>query len=217
MKGVFITGTGTGVGKTWLGCQLVAYLHNKGIKVIPQKPVESGCVLNGNKLEAEDALSYFRACKGSTKIEQINPFKFAPICSPARASVLSNTPLLLNDLLNHINSTVSKGDFVVLEGAGGIYSPLTTDALNIDLAIATALPIVLIANDTLGCINPILLSLKAIKDAELTCLAIILNEVTKPVNSDTDNAEELKRYTHVPIIHNHFNDNDASLKIASLL
>ncbi len=217
MKGIFITGTNTGVGKTWVGSQLVKHLYLKGINVVPQKPIESGCTIKDQKLFAEDAYAYYQACKGSTKMAQITPFRFSQVCSPARASVLSNMPLKLVDVVEHIKKSASKGSTVVVEGAGGIYSPLTTDALNIDLAKKINLPVLLVAEDALGTINAILLSLKAIESAGLKCIAIVLNETAEREKGDIDNYHELKQYTNLPIIKNHFKDNDAISKIASLL
>ena len=217
MNGVFITGTNTGVGKTWIGTQLVKHLSEQGIFVIPQKPIESGCVLKDGKLFAEDANHYFQACKGSTPEALITPFRFSQVCSPARASLLSKSPLGLKNITQHILKTITDKQFAVIEGAGGIYSPLTTDALNIDLAITLNLPLVLVAEDTLGCINSILLSLKAIEDAKLNCIAIVLNKLNDQETLDTDNADELKTYTQLPIFCNQFQKDNVIAELAQLI
>ncbi len=218
MKGVFIAGTGTGVGKSWIGQKLTRYLLDQGISVIPQKPVESACSLQNGKLIGEDTQGYYQACKGSITEAQITPFRFSQICSPALASRLSQQPLKLEQITNHIDKQQQTNGLFIIEGAGGLYSPLTTDALNIDLAKHFHLPIILVAKNQLGCINEILLSLDAIKKYHLECIAIILNQVEEKHSSDdTDNINELALYTNIAIIENKFKSDSGISQIVQSL
>ena len=131
---------------------------------------------------------------------------------------MSQQPLTLEQITNHIHKQQQTNSFFIIEGAGGLYSPLTTDALNIDLAKHFHLPIILVANNQLGCINEILLSLEAIKKHHLNCIAIVLNQVEEKHSSDdTDNINELALYTNIAIIENRFNTHSAIRQIAQIL
>ena len=89
-------------------------------------------------------------------------------------------------------------DYALVEGAGGFYSPLAEDGLNADLAARLGLPVLLVAEDRLGCLNHILLTLEAIRHRGLDCRAVILNRRAE-AETGTDNAADLRRWTDRPI------------------
>lgn len=198
-KGIFITGTDTGVGKTYIGSQIVALLNNRNILVVPRKPIESGCELIDKELQADDANKYYEAVQKKIPLAEICPFRFEPAISPQRAARLANKLVTVSNVHQACLKNVSENDFLVVEGAGGFYSPLCEDGLNSDLAKALQLPIVLIANDQLGCINHVLLTVEAIKNNGLQLLAVILNNKDNTYDNEMDNFEDLKTYLDVPI------------------
>ena len=89
--------------------------------------------------------------------------------------------------------------FVLVEGAGGFYSPLADDGLNADLAGALQLPVLLVANDRLGCINQILLTAESISNRGLKLAAVVLNAKEPQDNSEMNNAEDLREFIDAPI------------------
>jgi len=191
MKGIFITGTDTGVGKTYIACAIAHQLQQAGIKVAPRKPVESGCLLEGTELIPADALALQHAANYSGSLAQVCPFRFAPAISPKRAAQLANQALSTAKVAQACTLNIQDNEFLLVEGAGGFYSPLCEDGLNADLAVALALPVVLIAEDKLGCINHVLLSVQAIEARGLTLSAVILNQAQQADTELMDNFNEL--------------------------
>ena len=198
-KGLFITGTDTDVGKTYIGSQIVSLLHQEAIHVVPRKPIESGCELIDEELQPDDARHYYEAVQKNIPLEDICPFRFQPAISPQRAARLVNKPIRIQDAQQACLKNVDSSDFLFVEGAGGFYSPLCEDGLNADLAKALQLPILLIANDQLGCINHILLTTEAIRQTDLELCAVILNSKDFSHDISMNNLEDLISLIDVPI------------------
>jgi dethiobiotin synthetase len=198
MQGVFITGTSTEVGKTYIGVLLARQLTEKNITVIPRKPIESGCLKQGNELIPEDAVALMKAANYEGSLSEICPYRFEPPISPVRAAHLVNKMLTTEQLVNTCLEGSEKG-FVLVEGAGGFYSPLSEDGLNADLAMALQLPILLVANDILGCLNQVLLSAEAIKMRGLNLAGVILNSMAEQKNENIDNAADLRDSLNCPV------------------
>ncbi|HED33426.1 MAG TPA: dethiobiotin synthase [Gammaproteobacteria bacterium] len=209
MNGIFITGTDTNVGKTYIACKIAAELNTRNINVVPRKPVESGCTLTNNQLIPEDAIKLKQASQSTESIEKICPYRFKKAISPAEAARQNNQRISLNQLSHACTANVNENDFLLVEGAGGFYSPLCEDALNADLAIKLDLPLLLIAENRVGCINQVLLCLNAIKHSSLNLRAIVLNHLP---HSETGNShyDELARYTQIPIVE--FDRNQSPVK-----
>ncbi len=199
-KGLYITGTDTDVGKTYIGSQVVELLNEMGISVVPRKPIESGCKTSDGALQPNDANKYFTAVKGKIPLIEICPYRFEPAISPQRAARLVNQPVSTLEVQQACLKNVSENNFLMVEGAGGFYSPLCEDGLNADLAKALQLPILLIANDQLGCINHILLTAEAIKQKGLQLKGIVLNCKDRTDNMKMNNREDLKTYFNIPIL-----------------
>lgn len=174
-SGLFITGTDTGVGKTHIGTQLCKLLISRNIPTQPRKPVESGCETDSQgQLLPQDAIGYFSACGQSIPLEEICPYAFTEAVAPDYAAKLAGINLQLEQLVAACH--VSKNEFLLVEGAGGFYSPIATNALNADLAVALDLPVLLIAANRLGAINHTLLTAEAIQQKGLRLAAVILND-----------------------------------------
>ena len=198
VKGLFITGTDTGVGKTWIGTRLVEFLLTQNQAIAPRKPVESGCLQADGQFFPQDALAYHEAIHKQGKLETICPFRFSAAVAPPVAAKQQGTPIFLGDISQHC--IAKPQEWLIVEGAGGFYSPIAEDGLNSDLADQLQLPVLLIATDKLGCINHILLTLEAIHQKGLKTLAVVLNKHPGSVDTLMNNAAELKRYTDTPIL-----------------
>ncbi|RTZ62652.1 MAG: dethiobiotin synthase [Aquificaceae bacterium] len=197
-RGVFITGTDTDVGKTWVGCHLIKHLIRQGVDVAPRKPVESGW---SDDIRQTDAWKLADAANKQEQLELICPNRFIAPISPARAARLENKALPLEQLKQQCFEQLQDHQLLYVEGAGGFLSPLCEDALNADLCVALGLPVILIAEDKLGCINHVLLSVEAILQRGLTLLGIVLN--TKKTSNNTlkqNNLEDLREYLDCVII-----------------
>lgn len=217
MRGLFVTGTDTNVGKTWVGQHLITALCKSGVYVIPRKPIESGWDKNNEK--SSDAWLLASAANQLDQLERVCPNRFSHPISPVRAAALEGVTLSISELKDQCTSPhfyMAKSDnvnndFLYVEGAGGFYSPLCADGLNADLASALGLPILLVAEDRLGCINQVLLTLEAIERRGLVLCAIVLNDVSKnndnpKSNSNMNNHKDLSAMVSCPIISIQHND-----------
>lgn len=205
MAGVFITGTDTDVGKTFIAAAIVKQLTKQNITVIPKKPIESGCIIKDGELFPQDAATLQRASNYSSKLSDVCPYRFQPAISPARAAQLENITLSTEDLSRHCRHD-NDDDFLLVEGAGGFYSPLVKDGLNADLAITLQLPVLLIANDKLGTLNHVLLTIEAIENRGLILIGVVLNDANNSNNEHMDNVNDLREQTHHTIFSCPFSD-----------
>ncbi|MCW9046553.1 MAG: dethiobiotin synthase [Gammaproteobacteria bacterium] len=200
MKGLFVTGTDTNVGKTYIACQIASALKQKNINVIPRKPVETGCELINGVLLADDANLLLKASQSTSSLNDVCAYRFTQAISPKVAAKLSGEPLSLKQLNTACIKNISDNDFLLVEGAGGFYSPICENALNADLAGELNLPIILVAEDRVGAVNQVLLTIDAIEKYQLAICAIILNSTeTKPQNKLSNNASEIKAITPHPV------------------
>ena len=198
-KGLFITGTDTDVGKTYIGARIVTQLNKLKVDVVPRKPIESGCNLIGGTLRPYDATQYWEAVEREILLEDICPFRFEPAISPQRAARLVNKTISIQETKQACLNKVNENNFLVVEGAGGFYSPLCEDGLNAELAKSLQLPVLLIANDQLGCINHILLTTEAIQNNGLELCAVILNSKDEKLDDAMNNLEDLEKLLDSPI------------------
>ncbi|MBO0612126.1 MAG: dethiobiotin synthase [Pseudomonadota bacterium] len=194
-KGMFMTGTDTNVGKTWVGKQLIHTLRVLGREVIPRKPVESGWNAD---IQQTDAWQLANAA-GLELDNSICPYRFSAAISPPRAAHLVGKHLTLQTLAATCPTRWDKRQFLYVEGAGGFYSPIADDGLNADLAQILGLPVVLVAENKLGCINHVLLAAEAIQQRRVPFAGVILNN-RQSLPESMDNLNDLRAYLTVPVV-----------------
>ncbi len=197
-QGVFVTGTDTDVGKTWVGQMIIHQLIRTGINVVPRKPVESGWQTD---IKQTDAWLLAHAASKIEELERVCPNRLEAAVSPVRAATLEGKSLHIKEIKQQCLNGVNPNDFLYVEGAGGFFSPLASDGLNADLAKGLGLPVLLVAEDKLGCINHILLSLAAINHYGLSIKGIILNtkkEVER--EAEMNNFEDLQGLINTPVL-----------------
>ncbi len=209
MQGVFITGTSTEVGKTFVGVEIAKQLTRKNITVIPRKPIESGCIRQDNELIPKDATALKEAANYQGLLSEVCPYRFEPPISPVRAAHLANKILTTEQLVN-ICLQGSEDGFLLVEGAGGFYSPLAENGLNADLAVALQLPVLLVANDKLGALSQVLLNVEAIQMRGLQLAGVVLNAVNNSQNDHMDNSADLRERLDCPVFANPYNESNSS-------
>lgn len=202
-NGMFMTGTDTGVGKTWVSVRLIHALRALGLELIPRKPVESGWA---DDVTTTDAWRLANAAglsldghQQTAVLDKVCPYRFRAALAPPRAALLEGQELRIKNLANTCPTRVASGQALLVEGAGGFYSPIAHDGLNADLAQVLGLPIILVAEDRVGCLNHILLVAEAIKRRSLTLAGVILNAKTPPVVG-MDNASDLMTWLKIPVL-----------------
>lgn len=183
-KTIFITGTDTGVGKTVLAVLLVEYLRRCGVRVAAVKPVCSG--------GQDDARVLHAALSGALRLEEINPWHFRAPLAPVLAAKKENKRLKLAPVLAHIRGIQKKFDVVVIEGAGGLLSPLGVDFNSRDAMAAVGAVPVIVAPNKLGVVNHILLTLEALPKDLRTRTGTVLMTPSKPDSATPSNAMLLK-------------------------
>lgn len=216
MQGIFISGTSTDVGKTHTAVLLAKALREKDISVIPRKPVESGCRLVDGELVPADAQALLQAARYDGELAEVCPYRYQPPISPARAARLANRTLTTKELLKACLHGADSG-FVLVEGAGGFYSPLTEDGLNADLAEALELPVLLVAENTLGVLNQVLLNVEAIKMRGLRLAGIVLNKLNDSPDGYMDNAADLRERLNCEVTIQPYNAGSLSSKLVKAI
>ena len=195
MKGVFVTGSNTGVGKTTVAIEIVRHISKtRAVKV--RKPVETNCELSEQKYIPRDAIALSAACQLQEPIDKVCPYCFEIEASAEFASAASAEKITLEDLVLACKRDVDES-FVLVEGAGGLYSPIAEAALNVDLAIELQMPLLIVIRDELGAISQALLTLEAAKNNSLAVACVILNVVE---GNSLFNKAALGAYTDAPVI-----------------
>ncbi|MFT6372486.1 MAG: dethiobiotin synthetase [Gammaproteobacteria bacterium] len=197
--GYFITGSDTDVGKTYITCEIIRQLHQFNLILETRKPAESGCKLSeSGELIPADGLKLQAANQHREDIDRITPLKFKAALAPHRAAKLEDRQLSVNNLLNAC-SLDDCNNTLIVEGAGGFFSPMADDGLNADLVTLLQLPTIIVINNKIGAVNQALLTVQAIENRGLAIAAIILNQVEKNTTPNMNNLEDLQSHCSHPI------------------
>ena len=175
---IFLTGTGTGVGKTVAGCVIAARWAAEERSPKVMKPAESGCAREGGRLVPTDALALKTAAGDPRPLDEICPYRYEIPLTPAHAAEREGTPPDLESIAGSIEALKKEGGPLLVEGAGGLLAPFAEGVLMSDLALAANLPLVLVAPLGLGTINHTLLSVREAKRQGLEILGVILSDTT---------------------------------------
>ncbi|HVC37995.1 MAG TPA: dethiobiotin synthase [Gammaproteobacteria bacterium] len=200
MRGVFVTGTDTGVGKTHVAVGMLRILAGAGLQVVGMKPVASGSVQTTAGLRNADALALQAASTAARPYEQVNPYVFVPPSAPHLAAEEAGVSIELSRILAAFHRLCSGADAVVVEGVGGWQVPLADGFGVPDLAKALALPVILVVGLRLGCLNHALLSARAIREDGLTLAGWVANGIDPGFERRSGNLATLKRAMHAPLL-----------------
>ena len=182
-KGIFITGTDTGVGKTWVTTRLIQKLRASGIDAVGMKPIECG--------GREDSLAIFEASGGAAAgltLEMVNPLSLPEPLAPAAATTPCHIDLAT--FRSAYDELAGRHEIVIVEGAGGWLVPLDHERTMADLAIVLGLPVIIVAANRLGVLNHSLLTARVIGESGLVCRGLFLNQPdpTPDLSSKTNHA-----------------------------
>jgi len=174
-RGVFITGTDTGVGKTVFACALLRAYVARGWRAIGMKPIAAG-VAPGAECNA-DVAALAAAGNVDAPLALRNPFAFAPAIAPHLAAAEAGIAIDLERIGEAYERLAARADRIVVEGAGGVYVPLDARRDMLDVALSLSLPVVLVVGVRLGCLNHALLSAQAIHARGLAVAGWVANLV----------------------------------------
>jgi dethiobiotin synthetase len=194
MKGIFITGTDTGVGKTYFTALLTRALRKRSIPAIPLKPISAG--------DRTDSILLSEATGGEISPIEINPVHFSAPLSPYAASMVEGRPFPWGILRERMEKLAQdyQGPFLV-EGAGGWRVPLDSSLGIREWAQELSLPVVVVARNSLGTLNHTLLTVDSIRQSNLPLIGVVLNDTTpKPDDSSITNPAVLEQLTRLPVL-----------------
>lgn len=199
-KTYFVTGTDTEVGKTVASCALLQAANLQGMKTIGYKPVASGSEITEHGLRNSDALSLQANSSVQLPYEVINPIVFEAPTSPHIISEKLQQPIEFSVMDHGLKVLQSQADWVLVEGAGGWYTPLSVDKTYADWVIEQQLPVILVVGVKLGCINHAVLTIEAVKNAGLSVAGWIANEVEEAGNYQEQYLATLYRMIKAPCL-----------------
>ncbi|MBW8329297.1 MAG: dethiobiotin synthase [Thiobacillus sp.] len=189
MKGLFVTGTDTGVGKTRVAVALIHALRARGLRVAAMKPVSAGSVpgeLN------EDVTALLQAANVDSDVSDVNPYAFAEPIAPHIAAQRTGVRIELEVIAAAYSKLAAAADVVVVEGAGGWRVPLNERDDMADLAQRLGLPVVLVVGLRLGCLSHALLAAESITKRQLPWAGWVANHVDPTMACQDENIAALR-------------------------
>jgi dethiobiotin synthetase len=205
VPGLFVTGTDTGIGKTYVTACIARDLRRSGLRVGVYKPVASGCVWRDGQLVSDDALVLWDAAGRFGELDAVCPQRFAAPLAPALAAAEEGRVVDADLLRAGLQPWLDGADVVLVEGAGGLMSPVTDVEFVADLAHDFGFPLLVVAANALGVINQTLQTLitAAVFREGLDVAGIVLNH-PRPAPPDdpsiATNRRELERHCVPPIL-----------------
>lgn len=188
-KGIFVTGTDTGVGKTIVTAGISLALKNKGINVGVMKPISTGGI--------QDAKFLLNFIGLKDDIRLVNPVSFKNPLAPYVAGKIENRKINKNKIFRAFNKLKKLHEFIVVEGIGGVLVPILKDYFVADLIKDFKLPVIIVSRAGLGTINHTLLTLKILEQRKIKILGLIMNGFTGKDLSEKTNqfvVENLSKY-----------------------
>ncbi len=193
-RGIFVTGTDTEVGKTFVAAALAAALGARGMDVGVMKPVASGCRRVRGKLVSGDAEALLAAAGCEDPLDDVNPVRYAAPLGPSVAARRERRPVNAKRITTAFKRLTTRHEFTIVEGIGGLAVPLSARLDVADLARRMGLPLLIVAADRLGVLNQVLLTLDYARRKGLDVLGVVLNCPARGADaSKASNAGELRR------------------------
>ena len=200
MRGFFITGTDTEIGKTFVTAALTRAMAAHGVRVAPIKSLAAGQTWRNSQWTNDDVATLLEAQDLNLTDAEVGPLQFREACAPHIAARLEGRSVEREPLLAAIRATATKADLALVEGVGGFCVPLTDSWDTADLAVDLGLPVILVVGLRLGCINHALLTAEAIRARGLKLAAWVANTVDPHQPYVTDNLASLQAGLKAPCL-----------------
>lgn len=193
----FVTGTGTNVGKTLISCALLHGFAAQGKLVAGMKPVAAGCNADDQN---EDALQLLAAGNVAASYGLINPYGFLPAIAPHLAARHAGVEIRFARITESYQKLAALADVVIVEGAGGLLVPLNEQQDGADLIRVLGLPVILVVDMRLGCLNHALLTAEAIAARGLTLAGWVANVIDADMILVGENLAVLQQRIASPLL-----------------
>jgi len=193
---LFVTGTDTSVGKTYITSRLVRGLRAQGVDCVGLKPISCGGL--------EDAEALIAACDGQLSLDDVNPVRLESFCAPIVAAQIEKRTIDISLMRRTYERLAAAHASIIVEGAGGWLVPMKRDYFVADFATELGLPVVVVTANRLGALNHTLLTVESIQSRGLVCAGIYLNQARKPTEDDEiaiqTNRVVLEQAAGVPVL-----------------
>jgi dethiobiotin synthetase len=188
----FITGTDTGVGKTYVACKLIKQYVAQGYKVVGMKPVAAGCELIDGEWVNEDVKLLTEASNVKAPVNLVNPYSFKAPIAPHIAAQYEGVEISLEVIISAYHQLTQLADIVIVEGAGGLLVPLNLEHTIADLIAQLNIPTILVVGLKLGCINHALLTAEILTSRKLPIAMWVANPIDADMQACSDNVLTLQ-------------------------
>jgi len=200
-RGLFVTGTDTGVGKTLITAGLAAALRARGIDVGVMKPIETGCPTRGSRLLPLDAMTLQEASGSRDSLDLINPYRFREPLAPMMAAEVSGRRIDMEKLRERFVRLADRHPAVLVEGAGGLMVPITETSSFLDFTGLLKLPLLVVIGSRLGALNHARLTVEAALHARVPVAGAVLNNPSSDRSlARKTNLLALRRLLPVPVL-----------------
>jgi len=200
MKRWFITGTDTETGKTVASSALLQAASAAGLRTAGYKPVASGCEMTPEGVRNSDALALQRYSSVALSYEQVNPLAFMEPTSPHIVSAEEGRPISFHQLSAGLRTLEEQAEWILTEGAGGWFTPLSETQTYADWVTEEQLPVILVVGVKLGCINHAMLTAAAVKAAGLPLAGWIANDIQAPGKRHQEYITSLQQRIDAPFL-----------------
>lgn len=199
-RGVFVTGTDTGVGKTVVAVALLRALAGRGLRAVGMKPVAAGAEIGPGGLVNDDVTALIRASNVHALPELVNPYCFELAIAPHLAAAAAGATVTLERIEQAYGALAGRAERVVVEGAGGLLVPLNDREDFADLVARLGLPVVLVVGMRLGCLNHALLTEAVARQRGLRLAGWVANRIDPDMGAFDGNLRVLERRIPAPLI-----------------
>ena len=195
-RGLFITGTDTGVGKTIVAASLVASLRHSGFDMGVMKPIETGF-----SLRSSDAVFLKKIAAVKDSLDSICPYRLKHPLSPFTAAKMENVSIGFERIARAYGELLQNHQALLVEGAGGLLVPITREKMMADLALYLKLPVLIVSRTGLGTINHTLLSVEAARKRGVEVAGVIFNHLgPRRGLAEKTNPSVIRHFLDVPIL-----------------
>ncbi len=201
-RGVFVTGTDTGVGKTLVATAMLRAFAAAGLRAAGMKPVATGTRTKFRIHPNDDVEALLEASNVDAPIAVVNPYCFEPAVAPHLAAAAAGMHISLERVRECYEGLRRRADRVVVEGAGGLLVPLGDGMDWGDVVRALDIPVVLVVGVRLGCLNHALLTAEALQKRNLRTIGWVANRIDPHMPLVDENIQTLRRMLSVPLLGN---------------
>lgn len=202
MNSIFITGTDTGVGKTFVATGIAASLKERGICAGVMKPIHTGCKTRRGRLIPEDSIRLAKSASVDDPIDLITPYTFKKSVAPHVAAIETHTRIDINRIVKSFRILHKRHEYMIVEGIGGVLVPITQGFYVADLIKRLKIPALIVIRPNLGTINHTMLTIHCLRERKIPIKGIVINYSSKGRKTSAEKTlpETIQRLSGLPVL-----------------